>query len=117
MNNQNFERLLKLPDIIGRDAVSEAEAAINRAKADAIRKALPVNATDEKTKREQKKRLAQKLARVGPRTPRPAIPALIPMSKTKWYDGIKRSIFPAPVALGRNAFWRLSDVQKIIDNV
>lgn len=109
------DRLIKLPDIIGQDEVTAATAAANRAKADAIRKTFPANATDEKSKKAQEKLLAQKLAKVGPRTARPAIPGLIPMSKTKWYDGIKRAIFPAPVTLGRNAFWRLSDVLNVIN--
>jgi len=39
----------------------------------------------------------------------------IPMSHTKWYAGIKNGVFPPPVRIGCGSFWRLSDIQKLID--
>jgi prophage regulatory protein len=42
---------------------------------------------------------------------------LIPVSKTAWYDGIKRGIYPKPVKLGnRTSAWRSRDIQELIDN-
>jgi prophage regulatory protein len=42
---------------------------------------------------------------------------LIPVSKTAWYDGIKRGIYPKPVKLGnRTSAWRSRDIQHLIDN-
>ena len=39
------------------------------------------------------------------------IPAIIPISRTTWYDGIKRGIYPAPIKLSpRVTAWRASDV-------
>jgi prophage regulatory protein len=43
------------------------------------------------------------------------IAGYIPMSKSKWYAGIKTGIFPAPLRIGSGSFWRLSDIQKVIE--
>lgn len=37
--------------------------------------------------------------------------SLVPASKSKLYDEISHGRFPAPVKLGRSAFWRLSEVE------
>ncbi|MGA1846665.1 helix-turn-helix transcriptional regulator [Deferribacter abyssi] len=41
---------------------------------------------------------------------------MIPVSKSTWYEGIKRGIFPPPVKFGRSSFWKLSDILKLIEN-
>lgn len=46
---------------------------------------------------------------------RAGIPAIIPVSRTSWYDGIKRGVYPAPLKLSpRVTAWRASDVYKLI---
>ncbi len=47
--------------------------------------------------------------------PRPGIPAIIPISKTQWYAGIKAGIYPAPLHLGRTAVWRVADIRALLD--
>jgi prophage regulatory protein len=42
---------------------------------------------------------------------------LIPVSRTTWYSGIKRGMYPKPVKLGeRVSAWRSSDIQDLIEN-
>jgi len=43
------------------------------------------------------------------------IAGLIPMSRSKWYDGIQRNIFPPPLHIGSGSYWRLSAIQAVID--
>lgn len=43
------------------------------------------------------------------------IPGLIPMSRSKWYDGIKRQIFPPALHIGCGSYWRLSSIQAVIE--
>lgn len=47
----------------------------------------------------------------------PPIPALIPISKTQWYAGIKAGKFPKPThAFGQaTAAWRAEDIRKLIE--
>lgn len=44
------------------------------------------------------------------------IVGLIPMSKSKAYSMIKAGQFPAPVHLGCGSFFKLSEIQKVIDS-
>jgi prophage regulatory protein len=52
----------------------------------------------------------------GERLPRlPEILALLQISKTAWYDGIKAGMFPSPIKWGkRTARWRESDIVRIM---
>lgn len=47
----------------------------------------------------------------------PPVAAIIPVSKTTWWEGVKSGRFPKPVKLGRGraTFWRVSDIQAVID--
>jgi predicted DNA-binding transcriptional regulator AlpA len=46
----------------------------------------------------------------------PPIPALIPVSKSTWWAGVKTGRFPAPVKLGpRITAWRVEDIRALID--
>jgi len=46
----------------------------------------------------------------------PPIPAIIPVSKTSWWAGIKSGRFPQPVKLGpRTTAWRVSDIRSLIE--
>jgi prophage regulatory protein len=78
---------LRLPHILGQTAVTEEQASHNR-----------------KTGK-------------GPRRARPAIPAIFPVKKTCWWEGIRSGRFPKPVKLGhgRAAFWRVEDIRALIE--
>jgi prophage regulatory protein len=45
----------------------------------------------------------------------PPIPALIPVSKTTWWQGVKAGKFPKAVKLGeRTTAWRIEDIRTYI---
>ncbi|WP_347986221.1 AlpA family phage regulatory protein [Methylomonas sp. AM2-LC] len=45
----------------------------------------------------------------------PPIPALIPVSKSTWWEGVKSGRYPAPVKLGpRITAWRVEDIRELI---
>lgn len=44
------------------------------------------------------------------------IPAVVPVSKTAWWDGVKTGRFPKPVKLGpRTTAWRVEDIRRLIN--
>ena len=46
----------------------------------------------------------------------PPIPAIIPVSKSTWWSGVKSGRYPAPVKLSqRCTAWRVSDIRQLID--
>ena len=46
----------------------------------------------------------------------PAIPALVPVSKSTWWLGVKSGRFPKPVKLGpRTTAWRVEDILALIE--
>jgi predicted DNA-binding transcriptional regulator AlpA len=48
----------------------------------------------------------------------PPIPALIPVSKSSWYAGIAKGIYPAPVRISANTVaWRWSDLNKLVEHL
>lgn len=58
-------------------------------------------------------RLAQIL---GNKNSNPSIPALIPICKSTWWQGIKSGRFPKPVKLGpRTTAWRVEDIRALIE--
>ena len=45
----------------------------------------------------------------------PPIPAIIPVSKSAWWEGCKTGRYPKPVKLGpRTTAWRVSDIRALI---
>lgn len=51
----------------------------------------------------------------GPRTPRPAIPAIVPFSKSKLWQDVKNNKFPAPIKLGpRTTAWKIEAIREYI---
>ena len=48
--------------------------------------------------------------------PKP-IPAIFPVSKTTWYKGIQRGIYPRPIHAGRLAMWRWEDIRKLVEKI
>lgn len=55
---------------------------------------------------------------VGNKKAKPPIPALIPISKSAWWDGVKTGRFPAPVKLSpRVTCWKVEDIRALIDSM
>ena len=49
--------------------------------------------------------------------PKTGIPAIIPVSKSTWWDGIKKGRFPKPVKLSeRTTAWRVEDIRALIQS-
>lgn len=61
-------------------------------------------------------RLSQIVGRPASRG-RPAIPAIIPVSRSTWWAGVKSGLYPKPVrVLGpRITAWRVEDVRALIE--
>jgi predicted DNA-binding transcriptional regulator AlpA len=48
----------------------------------------------------------------------PPIPAVIPVSKSTWWNGVKTGRFPKPVKLTpRTTAWRVEDIRALIDSM
>lgn len=48
----------------------------------------------------------------------PAIPALIPVGRTSWLNGVKSGKYPKPIKLGeRTTAWRVEDIIALIDRL
>ena len=44
------------------------------------------------------------------------IPALIPVCRSSWWQGVSAGRFPKPVKLGaRTTVWRVSDIEKLLE--
>lgn len=55
---------------------------------------------------------------IGDAKANPPIPAIIPISKSAWYAGIKAKRYPQPShALGRVAVWSVEDIRRLIESV
>lgn len=55
---------------------------------------------------------------VGNSKANPPIPAIIPVSKSTWWNGVKTGRFPQPVKLGeRTTAWRVEDIRAFMDSV
>lgn len=53
---------------------------------------------------------------VGDPKTRPPVPALIPVSKSTWWAGVKSGRYPRPVKLGpRITAWRVEDIRRLIE--
>lgn len=46
----------------------------------------------------------------------PPVPAIIPVRKSTWWQGVKDGRFPKPVKLGpRTTAWRVEDIRRLIE--
>lgn len=53
---------------------------------------------------------------IGNRNANPPVPAVIPVSKSTWWSGIREGRFPQSVKLGpRTTVWRVEDIRRLID--
>lgn len=47
----------------------------------------------------------------------PPIPAIIPVSKSTWWNGVKEGRFPQSIKLGpRTTVWRVEDIRLLIES-
>jgi len=54
---------------------------------------------------------------VGDSKAYPPVPALIPVSKSTWWAGVKSGRYPQPVKLGpRITAWRVEDIRRLIQD-
>lgn len=45
----------------------------------------------------------------------PPIPAIIPVSRSTWWAGVKSGLYPSPVKLGpRIIAWRIEEIRELI---
>ncbi|OAI12074.1 transcriptional regulator [Methylomonas koyamae] len=52
---------------------------------------------------------------IGDPKAEPPISGLLPMSKSSWWDGVKKGIFPKPIKMGPNmTAWRVEDIAELI---
>lgn len=55
---------------------------------------------------------------IGDKKSEPPIPALIPISRSSFWAGVKSGIYPAPVKLGaRCTAWRVEEIYAYIESV
>ena len=92
------EGFLRDYQIIGRRAVTEVEASQNRRDAEEARK------------------LGNK-PNAKPKRARDAVPALIPISRSAWWDGVANSRYPPAVRHQGVTMWRISDIRKLIKEI
>ena len=46
----------------------------------------------------------------------PPVPAIIPVSRSSWWLGVRSGRFPQPIKLGpRTTAWRVEDIRKLIE--
>jgi len=102
---------LRLTDIIGEAEVTEAEAAENRRRnKEAEVRALEKGRVD---------RHGNAIYARRPTTPRRAKPALIPVSRSNWWSGVKSGRYPKPSrALGpRITVWSVRDIIALLQAI
>ena len=55
---------------------------------------------------------------IGDPKANPPIEAIIPISKSSWWEGVKTGRYPQAIKLGANTtVWREDDVRRLIDNL
>ena len=48
----------------------------------------------------------------------PPIPAIIPISASSWWNGIKKGFYPKPVKLSANCTaWKVEDIRELIERI
>lgn len=54
---------------------------------------------------------------IGNSKANPPIPAIIPVSKSSWWAGVKSGRYPQPCKLGpRTTAWRVEDIRALIEH-
>lgn len=48
----------------------------------------------------------------------PPIPAIIPISKSAWWAGVRSQKFPKPIKIGpRTTAWRAQDIRELVERL
>ena len=54
---------------------------------------------------------------IGNRQSKPPIPAILPISRSQWWAGVKSGLYPRSLKLGpRTTVWRVEDILTFIKN-
>lgn len=55
---------------------------------------------------------------IGDKNAKPPLPALIPIGRTSWLNGVKSGKYPKPVKLGeRTTAWKIEDILALIEKM
>lgn len=53
---------------------------------------------------------------IGDKKAKPPLPPIIPVSRSSWWDGVKKGKFPKPVKIGeRTTAWKVEDIRALIE--
>ena len=53
---------------------------------------------------------------IGDKTADPPIPAVIPIGRSTWWEGVKSGKYPQPVKLGpKTTAWRVEDIRALVE--
>ena len=53
---------------------------------------------------------------IGDPKAKPPIPAIVPVGKSCWWEGVSKGRFPKPVKLSpRVTAWRVADIRRLVD--
>ena len=99
---------LRLPQIIGQTEITEEQALNNKKLNAQAEAAARASGLTDKNGKPKFKRL--------PTRARPAIPAVIPVSKPTWFAGVRSGRYPAPVrTLGPQLVaWHVDDIMALV---
>jgi prophage regulatory protein len=54
---------------------------------------------------------------IGDKKADPPIPAVFPVSRSTWWEGVRSGRFPKPVKLGpKISAWRVEDIRELIES-
>jgi predicted DNA-binding transcriptional regulator AlpA len=93
-----MEALLGLTQILGTREVTREQVGANRARM------------------ESAKASGRPMAPL-PLRPRPAVPALLPISKSSWWAGVADGRYPKPVSVGARSMWRARDIEALLERL
>jgi prophage regulatory protein len=55
---------------------------------------------------------------IGDKNATPPLPAIIPVSKTSWWNGVKSGKYPKSYKLGdRTTVWKVEDIRALINSM
>ncbi len=55
---------------------------------------------------------------VGNPKTKPPTPAIIPVCKSSWWDGVNKGIYPQPVKIGaRTTAWKVEDIMRLVSKL
>lgn len=53
---------------------------------------------------------------IGDKKSNPPLPPIIPVSRSSWWDGVKKGKFPKPVKINtRTTAWKVEDIRALIE--